>query len=115
VNTLELAVVLFGVGALGGVTLLALRLARGTNPPLALAVVHGLAAASGLVALTVAVVDGERGPALTALVLFGIAAIGGFFLLSLHLRGRLLPVPVILLHGALAASGFVALLLAVLR
>lgn len=113
-STLVIACVLFGLGALGGVTLLGLRL-RGGNPPLALAGVHGLAAAAGLVTLIVAVVGGERGPALVALVLFGVAALGGFVLLSLHLRQRLLPVGLILVHGTVAVAGFVALLLAVLR
>jgi hypothetical protein len=113
-STLVLACIFFGLGALGGLTLLALRL-RGGNPPLGLAVVHGLAAAAGLVTLTIAVIGGAGGPALTALVLFGIAALGGFFLLSVHLRKQLLPVGVILVHGVLAVSGFVALLLAVLR
>jgi hypothetical protein len=113
-STLVLAAVFFGLGALGGLMLLGLRL-RGGNPPLALAFVHGAAAAAGLVTLTIAVVGGERGPALTALILFGIAALGGFFLLSFHLRQRLLPVGLILVHGTVAVSGFVALLLAVLR
>jgi hypothetical protein len=113
-SPLVVATVLFGLGALGGMTLLALRL-RGGNPPLGLAAVHGLAAAAGLVTLVVAVAGGERGPALVSLVLFGMAALGGFFLLSLHLRQKLLPVGLILVHGTLAISGFVALLLAVLR
>ena len=46
-TALTLATILFGLGALGGVTLLGLRL-RGGNPPLGLVVVHGLAAAAGL-------------------------------------------------------------------
>jgi hypothetical protein len=112
-STLTLACIFFGLGALGGLTLLMLRL-KGGNPPLGLAAVHGLAAAAGLVTLTVAVLDGARGPALVALVLFGIAALGGFFLLSLHLRKQLLPIGIIMVHGAVAVSGFVALLIAVL-
>lgn len=107
-----LALILFGLGAAGGVTLLALRL-RGGNPPLGLAVVHGLAAAAGLVTLILAVAEGARGNVLIALVLFGVAALGGFVLLSLHLRGRLLPVGLILVHGTVAVAGFVTLLTAV--
>jgi hypothetical protein len=110
---LVLACVLFGLGALGGLTLLGLRL-RGGNPPLGLALVHGLAAAAGLVTLGIAVAGGARGSAVVALGLFVAAALGGFYLLARHLRGRLLPVGVILLHGALAVSGFVALLVSVL-
>jgi hypothetical protein len=113
-STLTIACILFGIAALGGVALLGLRL-RGGNPPLGLAVVHGLVAAAALVTLTTAVVAGERGPALVSLILFGVAAVGGFFLLSIHLRKRLLPVGIILVHGTVAVAGFVTLLLAVLR
>jgi hypothetical protein len=111
-STLEIACVLFGLGALGGITLLGLRL-RGGNPPLGLAVVHGLAAASGLVTLTIAVLNGARGSAVLSLVLFGVAALGGFFLLSFHLRKKLIPVGLILVHGTVAVVAFVVLLMAV--
>ena len=113
-STLVIACILFGVGALGGATLLGLRL-RGGNPPLGLAAVHGLFVAPALVLLTLAVMGGERGPALVSLVLFGIAAAGGFVLLSIHLRKKLLPVGLILVHATVAVAGFVTLLLAVLR
>jgi hypothetical protein len=109
-----LSCILFGLGALGGVTLLTLRL-RGGNPPIGLALVHGVVVACALVTLTVAVIGGAHGPALVSLVLFALAAVGGVFLLSLHLRQRLLPVSVILAHGTVAAAGFVALLVAALR
>jgi hypothetical protein len=110
-STLVLACILFAVTALGGATLLTLRL-RGGNPPLGLAAVHGLAAAASLVTLVIAVVGGAGGLAVWALVLFGVAAIGGFFLLSIHLRQRLLPVGVIFVHGTIAFAGFVCLLVA---
>jgi len=113
-STLEVASILFGLAALGGLLLLGLRL-RGGNPPRALAMGHGLLAAAGLVTLTIAVVAGARGPALISLVLFGLAAVGGVYLAAIHRRNELLPVGVILLHGAAAVAGFVALLVAVLR
>ena len=113
-SAVVVACVSFGLAALGGVTLLGLRL-RGGNPPLGLALAHGLVVAFALVTLAAAVLGGARGPALVALILFGLAAVGGFFLLSLHLRQRLLPVSLILVHGSVAVSGFVALIFAVLR
>ena len=110
-STLQLALLLFGLAALGGATLLVLRL-RGSNPPIGFALVHGLAAASGVVTLAVAVLaQGAGGKAAYALGLFVLAALGGAFLFLTHLRGRLIPVPVIFAHAALAAAGFVALLL----
>ena len=113
-SAIVLACILFGLGAVGGVTLLGLRL-RGGNPPLGLALVHGLAAVAGFCALSYAIADGARGPAVIALVLLALAALGGIYVLSFHLRQVLIPVAVILVHGAVAASGYVALLVAVLR
>ena len=50
-----------------------------------------------------------------AAVLFAIAALGGATLATLHFRGRSpLPMPLALLHGALAASGLVLLVVAAL-
>jgi hypothetical protein len=48
------------------------------------------------------------------IVLFGSAAAGGLTLAIMRLRGReQLPLPLALLHGALAAAGLVALILAI--
>jgi hypothetical protein len=112
-TALELAPWLFGLTALGGAGLLMLRL-KGGNPPIGLALVHGTVGAASLVTLIVAVLGGASGRAVTALVLFVLAALGGFVLLSIHLKKRLLPIPLILGHALVAASGFVALLSAVL-
>ncbi|HEX3775241.1 MAG TPA: hypothetical protein VHV51_12300 [Polyangiaceae bacterium] len=51
----------------------------------------------------------------TALILFGIAALGGLVLVFLRVSNKPLPLPLALLHGALAATGIVALLLSVLN
>jgi hypothetical protein len=48
-----------------------------------------------------------------AAVLFGIAALGGAFLLSLRLRGGNPPIAFAFVHGAVAVAGFVALAVAV--
>ena len=72
-SALTIAAILFGLGALGGIALFGLRL-RGGNPPIALAMVHGLAAAAGLVTLAVAVLGGGLGGLpLVSLILFGAA------------------------------------------
>ncbi len=112
---MTLPLVLFAVAALGGLTLAGLRFAN--RPlPIPLALVHGLLAAAGLVTLILAVVNATAaGGASTALLLFVLAALGGFFLFAQHLKKRALPVPVVLLHGALAVAGFVVLALAVAR
>jgi hypothetical protein len=109
-STLTIAAILFGLAAVGGATLAALRL-RGGNPPLGLAFVHGTAAAAALVTLAVGVIGGHLGgAAMVSLILFVVAALGGFFLIATHLRGRLIPLSVVFVHGTVAVAGFVALL-----
>lgn len=112
---MTLALALFGIAALGGITLAALRL---TNRPLPmpLALAHGLLAACGLAALALAVVNGGApGGARTALLIFLVAALGGFTLFALHLKKRALPVPLVLVHGVVAVVAFVILALAAFR
>jgi hypothetical protein len=107
---MQTAFILLVIAALGGATLLGIRAARGVNPPRALAFVHGLLAASGLVALLLQVAEtGWTGRPFTALLLIGAAALGGFALISMHLRGRLIPLGFAFVHGLLALSGVVVL------
>lgn len=105
--------VLFALAAVGGVALLALRARRDANPPLAVAVVHGLAAAAGLVLLIVAAVQQGFPTTLSiSLGLFVVAALGGFVLFATHLRDKLLPLALGVVHGLAAVAGFLVLLYA---
>jgi membrane protease YdiL (CAAX protease family) len=49
------------------------------------------------------------------LVLFAVAALGGLVLASIRLRGKNPPLALALVHGAVAAAGLVALIVAVLH
>lgn len=110
----SIAVVLFAIAALGGLVL-ALQHFRKANLALPLAVVHGLVAASGLVLLLLAVLGGTAsGTAPIALVLFVVAALGGFFLFSHHLRSKPLPTPVVVIHALVAVVAFLLLLVGLL-
>jgi hypothetical protein len=108
---LMIAAVLFAIAALGG-AYLAVRFFTGNPPPVPLAFVHGGAAAAALVVLILGL--GEAGSPtilLAAVALFVVAALGGAaMLVFFHLRMRLPPRPLILLHGILAVAGFAALL-----
>jgi hypothetical protein len=108
------AAILFAIAALGGIVMAGMRLSGRELPPMGLAVVHGLFAASGLVALIVALVG--RGFALAptiALVGFVAAALGGFYLFSIHLKRQALPVSAVVGHGITAVVSFVVLLAAI--
>lgn len=111
---LTIALVLFAVAALFGLVLAVqhLRSNAGAQPPgLGLALVHGLFAASGLVLLVVAALNGEaKGLALVSLAIFIVAALGGFYLFAQHAQKKQLPKPLLLVHGGAAVVAFVLLL-----
>jgi len=108
------ALILFAVAALGGLVMAVMRFGGRELPPLGLAIVHGLFAAAGLVALIVTLVgQGFSTVATIALIGFVGAALGGFYLFSLHLKRQALPVPYVLVHGLFAVASFVILLVGV--
>ena len=111
---MTIALVLLALAALGGVTMATMRLRGAERPPTALALVHGAAAAAGLIALIVAVM-GMPPPGLgrTALLVLIVAALGGFFLFAMHMQGKALPIPVMVIHGLVAVVGFLILVVAV--
>ena len=111
---MTIAAVLLAVAALGGIVMAAMRFGGRELPPMALAIVHGLFAASGLVALILFVLNSTASTlALVSLAGFVIAALGGFMLFAHHLRGQALPVNYVVIHGAGAVVSFVLLLAAI--
>jgi hypothetical protein len=113
---LKLAALLFAAAALGGLTMAFIHFKKNRNPPAGLAILHGTLGASALVILLFYVVQtGMATPVLNwALILFVLAALGGFFLVSFHLRGKRLPSPVLVIHALVAVVAFLLLLSALL-
>jgi hypothetical protein len=112
---LGIAAVLFALAALGGIILAAMHLKK-NDAPISLALVHGLAAAVGLVLLIVAVMQmPSAGLAGVALAIFVIAALGGFVLFAMHLMKKPLPRGLIFVHGLAAVVAFVLLLIGLLH
>jgi hypothetical protein len=112
---LTIALIVFAVAAVGGLVL-ALHVLRGKFAPWPLSLLHAALGATGLVLLLLAVLQGLAGSlAAWALGLFVVAALGGFYLASLHRRQVLPPKGVVVLHALLAVSGFGFLLAVVLR
>lgn len=109
---LKASLAVFAVAALGGATLAYMRIVK-KDVSMPLAVVHGIFAASGLVLLILGLAEMAGAGLKAALAVFAVAALGGFTLFSFHLRSRPLPVPLVLVHGAVAATAFVILLLSV--
>jgi hypothetical membrane protein len=110
----EKAVYAFAVAAVFGI-FMAYQHSRGKTPPPAwAAVLHGIFAVAGVVLLLMGVLQAGTGTMHTwALALFVAAALGGLYLVSHHFRRRPLPGAVIALHGVIAVTGFVILLVAV--
>ena len=108
---LIVSAVLFAIAALGGLAMAYIYFRKDRNPPGALAALHGILAATALVILLWVVVRaGSGGLVAWALGLFVLAALGGFFVFSYHIRGRRLPAPGVVVHAVVAVTAFVLLL-----
>ncbi len=109
------ALILFAIAAVGGLILAVIRFRGQPYPPLGLAIVHGLFAAAGLVALIAGVAQGHAPSRATiALIIFLVAALGGFVLFFTHLRKAALPIGLVVVHALAAVVAFVILLISVL-
>lgn len=113
-DMLAYSLILFAIAAIGGLVLAA-RVLRGRFAPWALSLAHALLGAAGLALLLVMLVQGSMPQRILAgFVILLVAALGGFFLASFHLRKQLPPKAVVALHAGVAVTGFLTLLSALL-
>lgn len=111
---LTYAIIVFAIAAVGGLVLAA-HVLRDKFAPWAVSVAHALLGASGLVLLLLTLIQGEtKQQVLAAFALFLVAALGGFFLASFHLRKKLPPKAVVVVHAVVAVAGFLTLVNAVI-
>lgn len=110
---LTYALLVFVVAALGGLVLASFVL-RGRFAPWAISVLHALLGAGGLVLLLLAVMQGAGSRANLALAVLVVAALGGFYLASLHLKRKLAMKKIVLVHAGAAVVGVLVLISAVL-
>ena len=103
------ALIVFAIAAVGGL-LLAASVLRGRLAPWALSIVHALLGATGLIMLVIVVMNGASGRVTAALAFLVIAALGGFYLASMHYRGLVAPKAVVGIHAGVAVIGFLTLL-----
>jgi len=108
------ALVLLALAAVGGLTMVAIRVRSEQNPPLALALGHGVLAATGLLLAIVGGVQAGFSAATGGGVgLLVLAALGGFVLIATHLRGQTISLGLVVGHVGLAVLGVVALVASV--
>ncbi len=104
------AIALFAVAAVFGLTIL-IKWLNQKEAPRGVVYSHGAAAATALVLLIVyAVQNPERFPKVS-IILFVIAALGGFYLFYMDMVKKKRPTGIAFVHALLAVSGFVMLLL----
>jgi hypothetical protein len=112
---LTYAVIVFAIAALGGL-LLASYVLQGRLAPWAVSLLHAALGAVGLLlVIYAAITTGISHAALTALVILVIAALGGFYLASIHLRSEVAPRQIVFIHAGIAVIGFLTLLGVVIR
>ena len=102
------AVLAFAIAAVGGV-IMAMSVLRGQLAWWPLSLVHAALGATGLVLTLIVVLRGGHDPAQWAFALLLVAALGGFFLASFHLRRRPGPKPVVVIHALVAVIGVLLL------
>ena len=110
---LTYALIVFAIAAMGGL-FLAAHVLRGRLAPWAVSVAHALLGATGLVLLILTVMQGAPARVTAALCVLALAAVGGFYLASIHLRGKIAPKAVVFVHAGVAVIGFLTLLSALL-
>ncbi|HEY0749568.1 MAG TPA: hypothetical protein VGD26_00355 [Chitinophagaceae bacterium] len=110
---LYLTIFLFAIAAVMGVVILKSWLTAGTTSKTVI-YSHGIVAASGLVLLIVLLLNNPDGGYRNPLILFVIAALGGFYMFFRDLKGEFSPTWMAILHALLAVAGFVLLLLMVI-
>jgi len=105
---LTYAVIVFAIAAVGGLVL-ASSVLRGKLAPWPLSLLHAGLGAAGLIMLILALMDGAGSRITTALIILVVAALGGFYLASVHLRKQVAPSGVVLIHAGAAVIGFLLL------
>lgn len=106
---LTYAIIVFAIAAIGGL-ILAAHVLRNKFAPWALSLLHALFGAAGLLLLIVLLVQGSAPQqVLIGFVLILVAALGGFFLASFHVRKKLPPKAIVAAHAVLAVAGFLTL------
>jgi hypothetical protein len=109
---LNIAVLLFAIGAVGGV-ILASSVLRARLPSWGLSLAHAALGAAGLILTAIVVLGGATGVASIvpiALLILVVAALAGFYLASYHLRQTTPAKGLVLTHAGIAVVGFLLLL-----
>lgn len=103
-------IIVLAIAAVGGV-ILATKVFAGQLAPWTLSIVHALLGATGIGMLITLILESPgESRLIVALVLLVIAALGGFYLASIHSKDVVAPKKVVIIHASFAVIGFLTLL-----
>ncbi len=108
-SILKIAIGLFVLGAVFGLIVLAQVLKNKPTPKLAV-ISHGIIVATALLLVLIFCVKNPQHAPTLSLVLFVIAALGGFTMLSFDLRRKVIPKVLALAHPVIAVIALLALI-----
>ena len=103
-------IALFALAAVLGVAILVNWLNK-KDAPRGVVYAHGVFAAIALLLLIVYVINNPGHAPTTSLILFILAALGGFYMFFRDMNKKNSPLGIAVLHALLAVGGFVALLI----
>ena len=107
---LYFTIALFAVSALLGLTIL-IKWLNKQDASRAVVYAHGGIAAAGIVLLLIYAIQNPTDFPKISIILFAIAAIGGFYMFFNDLSKKPNPIAIAFVHAILAVSGFVTLLM----
>ncbi|WP_419421029.1 hypothetical protein ACNVED_06960 [Legionella sp. D16C41] len=102
------ATIIFALAAILGIYLFNYML-QGKNPPKGVVMIHGSFAAVGIVLLILYLISSRSSP-IVSLVLFVLAAIGGFYIVWRDIMQKPVPKFMVAGHGLIALIAFIFLL-----
>lgn len=106
-------IILFALAAVLGLILIT-KIFRDKETPKAVVYSHGAAAAIALVLLIIAYINQGGTWLMTSLLVFVVAALGGFVLFGRDISKKSIPQSLAVVHALAAVAGFILLLVAVL-
>ncbi|HTA63390.1 MAG TPA: hypothetical protein VK835_13080 [Bacteroidia bacterium] len=110
---LYLSIALFAISAVLGLTILLKWLTK-KDAPRSVIYSHGIVAASALVILIVYAFQHPENFPKASIILFVVAALGGFYMFINDLKKKPSPMAIAFIHALVAVAGVVSLLLFIL-
>lgn len=104
-------IILFALAAVLGLILIT-KVLKDQETPKPVVYSHGAAAAIGLVLLIIAYVNQGDSLLMTSVIIFVIAALGGFIMFGKDIGGNQVPKWLAVVHALAAVTGFILLLIA---